>query len=264
MNTKDEILENYIKILAADGADMSPDEYAELMKGNYRASGESSVEEDYSPLFDWNPEPEPVLLTNRKPPSPIDEASGAPPRYNSTSKNPSSGDVNWNLGEETDPESDVGYKYHPDAKPYRGPRNVNDPFKGKYKKKKKKKPDIAEEESAPDIVEEEIAKELTDAPEVEVPGSDPVDVESDSMADRMSDKELAAEIVKDPVNLVTNLMIQRDPRYSDPGIIYTLLESLFAWLKDSNIKLDKGSVLYEESQYMIDFLKKELDKKAEE
>lgn len=198
MKTRDEILDNFVKMLkVAEDENMAPmtgEQYKDLMSGIYTTpQGES----------EWSPE-------------------GLKP-------NIQSGESEWEPSGEEEIKPDLGYKYHPDEKVYRGPRREEDPLKGRYSKKPN------EEEKKPEVGKE-----------------------------KMSDQELLLKIEKEPEHLVTNLMIQRDPEYADFDTIHRLVKSLYNWMEKNKINPEEGSILYEESMYMLDLLNKKLDEKESE
>ena len=198
MKTRDEIFENFVELLKVAGEEddttMTEEQYKNLMGGIYSTQqGET----------EWNPH-------------------GTKPDVSKIQ----SGETTWEPTDEEEVKPDLGYKYHPDEKVYRGPRREGDPLKGRYSKKPKK------EEEKPEVGKE-----------------------------KMSDQELLSMIEKEPEHLVTNLMIQRDPEYADFDTIHRLVKSLYSWMEKNKINPEEGSILYEESMYMLDFLNKKLDEK---
>lgn len=76
---------------------------------------------------------------------------------------------------------------------------------------------------------------------------------------KYSDEEVKRMIAEDPSHVVTNLMLQRKPEYKK--FMYDMLKSLVDWVTDSNISPKKGTVLYDEADYMLNELNKNLDEK---
>jgi len=110
-------------------------------------------------------------------------------------------------------------------------------------------------------------RDVEQEPEVDVEGfeAEPeieVDVEGlenkEQPLDKKYDDDKVIEMIKkDPVNVATNLMLQRKPEYSK--FIYPLLKSLVDWASNSGIDLKKGDLLYDEMEYMMNVLEEGAD-----
>lgn len=129
---------------------------------------------------------------------------------------------NANPGPNPEPE----YRYNPEEKPYRGP------WHPERKPEHLKQQDEARKQKLEQI----------DQPEYS-------DEEYFSMAD------------KEPEHVVTNLMLQRKAPYSQFKYVYPLAKSLMNWMSEANYSPEEGSILYEETKYMLDIIEQEAERK---
>lgn len=77
-----------------------------------------------------------------------------------------------------------------------------------------------------------------------------------------SDEEVLKMVKEDPSHVVTNLMLQRKPEYRK--FIYPILKAFVDWMTETGVSPERGTMLYEETDYMLKELEREADLKEAE
>jgi hypothetical protein len=72
-----------------------------------------------------------------------------------------------------------------------------------------------------------------------------------------SDEEVMKMIQKDPSDVVTNLMLHRKPEYRK--FMYPMLKAFVDWMTETGVHPERGTMLYEETIYMLDELERQAD-----
>jgi len=93
------------------------------------------------------------------------------------------------------------------------------------------------------------------------PEVDPAGIDIDEGSPSLSDEELLKMIEKDPIHVVTNLMIQRKPEYQRLEIIHPLLKGTIEWMTEAKMETQEGQLLYDETKFMLELMEAEVDKK---
>lgn len=230
-HSKNEIIEAFAReIQAADEyskpLEMTEEQYRNLERGNVTMSGET----------EWTPKQPEALMPEwveqwKRTIKPGDTESGESEWYNP--------EVEYDFEEEMvrrhesdvpDPSDfDPGYRYHPEEKPYRGPWHPE--RRPEHLKKR-------------DERKQQQPKPKTDKPEY-------------------SDEEYFKMVSEEPEHVVTNLMLHRKSPYNQVKYILPLAKSLVDWMTEVGYSPEEGSILYEETQHMLDILEKEAERREQ-
>lgn len=170
----------------------------------------------------------------------------------------SSGETTWTPGFTGEPSGETtwapGLPKTPAPQPQLRPEPKPEPEVEEEKPFKVKMPD-GSVKSFRDVQEwREDARKRSQRPEEPTPTSEPEPkTESTESKDKeYSDEEVMQMIKEDPGHVATNLMLQRKPEYSK--FIYPLLKSLVDWATETEVPVEKGGMLYEEMNWMLEVL----------
>lgn len=72
--------------------------------------------------------------------------------------------------------------------------------------------------------------------------------------DEKTKNEVMQMIKEDPIHVMTNLMIQRKPEFQNVKFMLPLARGVVGWLSKSNISPEQGTLLYDESSYILNLL----------